>query len=207
MTTPRLSFPLISPTDTPQPHVDINTALDDIDDKVLFDMQGVISSRPAAGVVGRYYTATDQLNTLYRDNGTSWDQLYPPKDGSVTKSMLPVDILTGATTYSGGAIYSPPNPFNMGTITALGILLIIIRGTMVHEGTTGTYFQLRLKRDSTVIYEMQVGNGNDTTTTDYFSFHRIVDNTSGQTISLERVTQAGFYIPSGQLSMSYLKIA
>jgi len=37
---------------------------------------GTLGARPVAGVVNRYYWATD-LNILYRDTGAAWEQEYP----------------------------------------------------------------------------------------------------------------------------------
>ncbi|OYD16936.1 hypothetical protein CH330_01320 [candidate division WOR-3 bacterium JGI_Cruoil_03_51_56] len=37
---------------------------------------GTLAARPAAGVVNRYYWATD-LSILYRDNGVAWQQEFP----------------------------------------------------------------------------------------------------------------------------------
>lgn len=43
-----------------------------LDDLVAIDMQGLLSARPAAGVRGRYYWATDGGGSLSRDTGTAW---------------------------------------------------------------------------------------------------------------------------------------
>lgn len=52
-------------------YTELNKALKDIDDLAAQDRQGLLSARPAAGVRGLYYFATDN-NVLYRDTGTSW---------------------------------------------------------------------------------------------------------------------------------------
>ena len=41
-----------------------------------FLYSGTLAARPAAGVVNRYYWATDEA-MLYRDNGVTWDALLP----------------------------------------------------------------------------------------------------------------------------------
>lgn len=43
--------------------------------------RGVLASRPAAAVAGRLYYATD-VTTLYRDNGTTWDDVEGVASGS-----------------------------------------------------------------------------------------------------------------------------
>lgn len=36
--------------------------------------RGLLADRPAAGVIGRHYVTTDETpDTMYRDNGASWD--------------------------------------------------------------------------------------------------------------------------------------
>jgi hypothetical protein len=76
--TTRLSIPKLVPTDPPRSDIHVNAALDDIDNKMAYDMQGTIGSRPTAGVRGRFYTATDQSNTVYRDTGSTWVTIYDP---------------------------------------------------------------------------------------------------------------------------------
>lgn len=76
---------------------------------------GVASSRPAAGIPGRVYYATD-TSALSRDNGTSWDALAlgaaltveevdgSPTDSAITKIKLP----NGTLSISGHeATYTP----------------------------------------------------------------------------------------------------
>jgi microcystin-dependent protein len=77
--TPRLSLPVPAeddPADVPADLSKLAVALDSggsgsVTGGVAFDNQGVLSSRPAPGVRGRYYFATD-LGVLYRDDGTAW---------------------------------------------------------------------------------------------------------------------------------------
>lgn len=47
--------------------------------------RGVLASRPAAGIEGRHYVATDDTpDTMYRDNGSSWDVVATVGAGTVT---------------------------------------------------------------------------------------------------------------------------
>lgn len=48
-----------------------------LDDVIAIDAQGVLTSRPAAGIRGRYYFATDN-GLLYRDTGSVWTTLNTP---------------------------------------------------------------------------------------------------------------------------------
>lgn len=57
-------------TDTPN-RSDFQTSFQNLETLTAIDKQGSAASRPAAGVVGTYYFATDS-GTLYRDNGTAW---------------------------------------------------------------------------------------------------------------------------------------
>ena len=50
------------------------------------DAKGIFSARPAAGVNGRTYNATDTFR-VYRDNGTTWDDVTP-----ASWSLAPVTI-------------------------------------------------------------------------------------------------------------------
>lgn len=53
-------------------------------------MSGTLAARPAAGTAGRLYFATDvNSGTLYRDNGSTWDQIAPGISGA-TGTTLPV---------------------------------------------------------------------------------------------------------------------
>lgn len=50
---------------------------------------GVIASRPAAGTPGRLYGSSDESPpTLYRDNGSSWDQVADLGGGSSSSTIL-----------------------------------------------------------------------------------------------------------------------
>lgn len=51
--------------------VEWNAVMQQIEDLTAIDSQGTFASRPAAGVRGRYYYATD-TGFLYRDTGAAW---------------------------------------------------------------------------------------------------------------------------------------
>lgn len=60
----------------------VNTALSDIDGKMVGYSQGTLASRPTSsggspGVAGRLYRVTSgtQVGHVYRDNGTGWDDM------------------------------------------------------------------------------------------------------------------------------------
>lgn len=57
-------------------YVLLSADLDLPNSAVLSDLngRGLLSARPAAGIAGRLYYATDE-HTLYRDNGTSWENV------------------------------------------------------------------------------------------------------------------------------------
>jgi hypothetical protein len=64
---------------------------------------GVAASRPAAGIVGRYYYATD-TTTLYRDNGTTWDTQTSGGSaaGIIAQTLVPSasDVVSTNATYT-----------------------------------------------------------------------------------------------------------
>lgn len=60
------------------------------------DLQGTFAARPAAGKAGRYYWATD-TSQLFRDNGTTWSQIFPNATGS------PSALVPGNATATGSS--------------------------------------------------------------------------------------------------------
>lgn len=52
----------------------VNRVVDNFDLNAARDAQGTLAARPAAGIRGRYYFATDN-GFLYRDTGTAWVNL------------------------------------------------------------------------------------------------------------------------------------
>jgi Collagen triple helix repeat (20 copies) len=75
------------------------------------DAQGTLAARPAAGVVGRYYTVTEADGTTYRDNGTAWLPLLPRDVGISTNipalAGLPdgYEIITYVTSPAGTSVW------------------------------------------------------------------------------------------------------
>jgi hypothetical protein len=72
--TPRLGIRRWSAdTDTPsRSEFDADHAA--LDDLTAIDLQGTLAARPAFGIRGRYYYATD-VGKLYRDTGTAWVEI------------------------------------------------------------------------------------------------------------------------------------
>jgi microcystin-dependent protein len=73
-TTPRLALPYPLGADPPDGAGQIQSLANQLDSLVASDQQGTLAARPAAGVRGRYYFATD-AGALYRDDGTAWVSL------------------------------------------------------------------------------------------------------------------------------------
>jgi hypothetical protein len=76
--TSRLQIPYPSGTTANDVPTHMQQMADSLD-SLAVDLQGTLAARPAAGVRGRYYWATDSgINGgLYRDNGTVWTRLSP----------------------------------------------------------------------------------------------------------------------------------
>jgi hypothetical protein len=70
-TTTRLGLPYPTGTDTPDVPRDVKALTDKLDPNVALDLHGTLGARPAAGLIGRYYT-DDATGFTYRDNGTAW---------------------------------------------------------------------------------------------------------------------------------------
>ena len=73
--TSRLSLPYPAGSDTPDVPRDLEALADALDHVAQYET-GLLSARPAAGVMGRAYWATDE-RILYLDNGASWDSASP----------------------------------------------------------------------------------------------------------------------------------
>jgi hypothetical protein len=79
---PRLGIPYPESTATNDVPRDIKAVVDKIGPIMAVDLQGTLAARPAAGVRGRYYNATD--DALFRDNGTAWVQVTAAPDKTYT---------------------------------------------------------------------------------------------------------------------------
>ena len=66
---------------------------------------GLLAARPAAGVVGRIYIASDAAN-MYRDNGTAWVTI-----GGSGGSLTGTGAAGQATFWTGGSVISGDNTF------------------------------------------------------------------------------------------------
>lgn len=83
--------------------------------------KGTLAARPAAGLFGRFYEATDNAH-LYFDTGTGWiDLVAAIAAGSVTAAMLAAGAASGNIGALGGVLAgSLPNPsFSTAAIAEL----------------------------------------------------------------------------------------
>lgn len=71
-TTTRLALPYPSGTDTVDVVRDVSALATKLDPSTAIFLQGTAGARPAAGVQGRFYWATDTKVLTY-DNGTTWE--------------------------------------------------------------------------------------------------------------------------------------
>jgi hypothetical protein len=78
-----------------------------LDNLAAIDMQGVFSSRPAAGVRGRYYFATDQAR-LYRDTGSAWIDVSAHRTPHTFAVGGPIQVPAGDTDYIPGFFVAAP---------------------------------------------------------------------------------------------------
>jgi hypothetical protein len=70
---PRLGIPYPEGNVANDVPKDIKAVVDKIGPIMAVDMQGTLAQRPAAGVRGRFYNATD--DSLFRDDGSQWVRL------------------------------------------------------------------------------------------------------------------------------------
>lgn len=125
LTTSRLGLKKIELTDSPPDITVLNTNWDIIeqymmkgDSSITSMAAGSLANRPAAGTLGRIYIATDE-GIIYRDNGTTWDNL-TGRAGKGTGS-LPT---TGWETTSGD--YTKRYTFAITGVTADDVVNISI---------------------------------------------------------------------------------
>jgi hypothetical protein len=103
----------------------------------------VTANRPAAGILGRIFIATDSPYGIYRDTGSSWVQIAGSSTGAVTGSGVSTRVAFWDSTSS---ISSNSNLFwdnvnnrlGIGTSTAGAPLDIHGTGTIAHFNGTGT---------------------------------------------------------------------
>lgn len=97
--TTRLALPYPASSDTADVPRDISALANALDSNAAYDAQGSLSSRPAAGLRGRYYYAND-TGVLSRDTGTAWVDVNPADAAAGTASMRTLG--TGATQAAAG---------------------------------------------------------------------------------------------------------
>lgn len=99
--TPRADIPYPSGSQANDFAGDMQDLAEAADTAFALDTQGTFASRPAAGVAGRYYWATDR-KTLYRDDGTQWyvvqSQNWNTWDPTITSEPGANWLLTVVTT-------------------------------------------------------------------------------------------------------------
>lgn len=86
-TTTRLAFPYPVLADNADVPEDIKALADRLAVIAAGYSQGTAAARPAPGVGGIFYWATDTLALSY-DNGTAWQTVWPPTAGSIVNSMV-----------------------------------------------------------------------------------------------------------------------
>lgn len=154
--TPRLLLPVPStadPADVPHDQSNLATRLDVI---AAAYGQGTAAARPAAGIQGRIYYATDTKTTSY-DDGAAWQTIQPPTAARLYRDAdlavagtLPVPMLKAA--FDLGACFNATNgtyvvkfagiyqlsaALSMSTSggVAAGILMITKGGVEIIRGT------------------------------------------------------------------------
>lgn len=103
--TTRVALPYPLGADAPDTDGDLRELAEALDAVVALDAQGLASARPAAGVRGRYYFATDTL-TLSRDTGSAWREVgtfVPVTFTSTGAAVVPL-TLKGATSQTGNLL-------------------------------------------------------------------------------------------------------
>ena len=109
--------------------------------------EDLIANRPAAGYVGRVFIGTDNFN-IYRDNGTTWNQLGGSASGTVTSitgtaNQVIASSATGAVTLSLPQNIGISNSPTFAGITLSGLSsagLVINSSAGVISTSSGTGF-------------------------------------------------------------------
>lgn len=118
---------------------------------VSFD-SGLLAALPASGTTGAVYYATD-TNTLYFDNGTTWDKIIPSFTGDVS-STAGGTTLTLATVNSNVGTFGSSSQVPVITVNAKGLITSVSTasissalsyiGDVSGSGTTGADVTLTL---------------------------------------------------------------
>jgi hypothetical protein len=101
MPTPRLNLPYPAPGDPATVPADIQALAEALDPITATFQQGTAATRPAAGVQGRYYFATD-TRVLFYDDGATWRPISMPRWGAINPD--------GTTWYAGSGDWSATHP-------------------------------------------------------------------------------------------------
>ena len=98
--------------------------------------EDLIANRPAAGYKGRVFIGTDNFN-IYRDNGTTWNQLGGSASGTVT-SIIGTANQVIASSSTGAVTLSLPQSIgisNSPTFTGLTLSGLSAAGVVVNNGS------------------------------------------------------------------------
>ena len=98
--------------------------------------EDLIANRPAAGYKGRVFIGTDNFN-IYRDNGTTWNQLGGSASGTVT-SIIGTANQVIASSSTGSVTLSLPQSINISnspTFTGLTLSGLSAAGVVVNNGS------------------------------------------------------------------------
>ncbi len=105
-------------------------------------MGGALAARPAAGLPGRLYLATDDGGgTLYRDSGTTWVQAAGVVNSPIIldRDMVEAEVVNTATETT---VYSYAVPG--GTLGTTGVLLLKFAGNwLANSGNPTLYVRAR----------------------------------------------------------------
>lgn len=108
---------------------------------------GIASARPTAGIVGRYYYATD-TGVVSRDNGATWDTI--PLGGSSLLGHAELSHASVDTTITGigsGATLTDLDATNLAvafTVPTSGAVVVTMGAAHAQAGGAGTtYFGIR----------------------------------------------------------------
>jgi len=159
--------------------------------------QGSLAGRPAAGVAGRWYLATDTAGgTLYEDNGTGWTQVAP----GVTQTSAGSYRMSG---YRG--VYNAGTPNTQRDMVAD---LVEARnpsdGTIAVRTNTGTVTNNILTAGSTANGRDQAGAFTNST---FVHFYWIWNGATLATLSSATPPPTGPTLPSGYTHWAYADCA
>lgn len=172
-------------TDGPT-RIEFNDNFAALTSKAAIDTQGLLSSRPAAGISGRYYYATDS-DVMYRDNGSAWKTVGSRSQDSMIASsgaaQVPL-IANGASGQTADVFKAQVNGVDVASITKDGDITgrAFIGKSAVLTGTVV----------GTVVGDLKGAAGQ---TADIF---RVRDNTSAELLKVTAVGVInGKYISAG----------